>query len=106
MLWRIVVSLTIVEVHHSNERIYTRVGNASEPTCLIDRHTLDLLMARSAQYKTDFARLVSERPRVSESQETTTSFKALFFLDPWSQRQPSRALKLKEFAQFDEGRRS
>jgi hypothetical protein len=83
---------------HSNRRIYMRVGSASEPTHLADRHTLDLLVARSAKYKTDFTRLVSEQPRVPERQETMSSLKALFFLDPWSQRQPSRALTLNEFA--------
>jgi predicted HTH transcriptional regulator len=55
---------------HATGRIYTRVGDASEPTYITDRHTLDLLTARSEKTKSKFTQFVHSRPRFPDNQSS------------------------------------
>jgi len=84
-------------LHHSG-RIYRRVGDASDPIPVTDRHSLDLLFQRGQNRCTEFANLITQESRISEAEQSASYLTLYFFTDPWGSRVQSSKIDFERFA--------
>ncbi len=74
---------------HKDARIYTRVGDSSEPRPETDALLISQLSERANETRRSVSEWVNTDPRFSAMEERTPFIRFLFTLDPWQQSNPT-----------------